>query len=45
MNPGKSTPPPPQWGDKPSNKAPFLFHDLYTTANAIYQLDIRFGLS
>ena len=37
--------PPPPWGDKRSNKAPFLFHDLYTTANAIYQLDIRFGLS
>ena len=36
---------PPPWGDKRSNKAPFLFHDLYTTANAIYQLDIRFGLS
>ena len=36
---------PPPWGDKRSNKAPFLFHNRYTTANAIYQLDIRFGLS
>ena len=35
---------PPPWGNKRSNKAPFLFHDLYTTANAIYHLVIRFGL-
>ena len=41
----EKVPPPPPWGDKRSNKAPFLFHDLYTTANAIYQLDICFGLS
>ena len=31
----KEKAPPPPWGDKRSNKAPFLFHDLYTTANAI----------
>ena len=36
---------PPPMGDKCSNKAPFLFHGLHTTANAIYQLDICFGLS
>ena len=40
FNDEKASPPP--WGDKRSNKAPFLFHNLYTTANAIYQLDIRF---
>ena len=40
----EKAPPPPPWGDKRSNKAPFLFHNLYTTANAIYKLDIRFGL-
>ena len=45
FNNEKSPPPPTPWGDKRSNKAPFLFHDLYTTANAIYQLNIRFCLS
>ena len=35
----------PPWGDKRSNKAPFLFHNLYTTANAIYQLDNIFVLA
>ena len=39
----EKSPPPTPCGDKRSNKAPFLFLDLYTTANAIYQLDIRFG--
>ena len=43
INDEKASPPP--WGDKRCNKALFLFHNLYTTANAIYQLDICFGLS